>query len=161
MIKAAPLPFSLGKAGAAETVVIPVSDEVTSRTNRPRWAELLVGLDGLPGDVLEISLNGQALEPGEMDVVQDLEPVERRLEIPPGHGILGFPPRRSLDMTFRGLRLKAPVPWLTRGRNQVSLQLKRRPSGAERPVRVRRMELSIGYASEKIGVNDRRRMDRA
>ena len=157
MIKAAPLPFSLGKAGAVETVLIPVSDLVDSKTNKPRRAELLVGLDGLPGDLLEISLNGRKLEPGKVDAAEDLQPVERRLEIPPDQGILGFPPRRSLDMTFPALRLKVPVALLTLGSNQVSLQLKRRPSGADRPVRVRRMELVVGYAPEKADTDARLR----
>lgn len=58
-------------------------------------------------------------------------------------------------MTFPGLRLKVPVALLTRGRNSVSLRLKRRSSGADRPVRVRRMELAVGYAPEKAATDAR------
>ena len=148
MIKAAPLPFTLGSAGASQTLTLPVADEISSASSRPGRAELLVGLDGLSGDILEFSLNGRPLEPGEMDAVRDLAPVACRLDIPPGQGILGFPPRRRLDMDFSGLRLPVPVARLTRGRNQLSLRLKRRRPGADRPVRVSRIELSVAYGTE-------------
>ena len=144
-IKAAPLPFTLGRSGATQTLTLPIADEVSSTSNPPRQAELLVALDGLSGDVLEFSLNGRPLEPRELDAVEDLAPVDCRLDIPPGQGILGFPPRARLDMDFSGLRLQVPVAGLTRGHNQLRLRLKRRPSGADRPVRVRRIELSVGY----------------
>ena len=147
MIKAAPLPFTLGRAGASQTVTLPVADEVSSTSNPPRRAELLVGLDGLPGDVLEFTLNGRVLEPEELNAVKDLARVECRLDIPPGQGILGFPPRKRLDMDFNGLRLQVPVARLTRGDNQLRLRLKQRRPGADRPVRVRRIELSIGYGA--------------
>lgn len=148
MIKAAQLPFTLGRAGAGQTVTLPVADEVSSTTHPSRRAELLVGLDGLSGDVLEFSLNGRVLAPGELDAVNDLAPVTCNLDIPPGQGILGFPPRRRLDMDFSGLRLPVPVARLTRGLNQLSLRLKRRRPDADRPVRVRRIELSVGYGGE-------------
>lgn len=145
MIKAAPLPFSLDRAGAGQALTLPIADEISSISNPPRRSELLVGLDGLSGDVLEVSLNGQVLEPGELDAVKDLATVACHLDIPPGQGILGFPPRRRLDMDFSGLRLQVPLARLARGDNRLRLRLKRRPSGADRPVRVRRIELSVGY----------------
>ena len=145
MIKAAPLPFTLGRAGASQTVTLPVADEVSSTSNPPRRAELLVGLEGLPGDVLEFTLNGRVLEPEELNAVKDLARVECRLDVPPGQGILGFPPRQQLDMDFDGLRLQVPVARLTRGDNQLRLRLKQRRPGADRPVRVSRIELSVGY----------------
>jgi len=147
MIKAAPLPFTLGRAGASQTVTLPVADEVSSTSNPPRRAELLVGLDGSPGDTLEFALNGRVLEPEALDAVEDLARVECRLDIPPGQGILGFPPRRRLDMDFDGLRVPVPVARLTRGDNQLRLQLKRRRPGADRPVRVKRIELSVDYGA--------------
>ena len=147
MIKAAPLPFTLGRAGASQTVTLPVADEVSSTSNPPSRAEVLVGLDGLPGDVLEFTLNGRVLEPEELNAVKDLARVECRLDIPPDQGILGFPPRKRLDMDFNGLRLQVPVARLTRGDNQLRLRLKQRRPGADRPVRVRRIELSIGYGA--------------
>ena len=147
MIKAAPLPFILGRAGAGQTLTLPIADDVSSTSNPPRRAELLVGLDGLSGDVVEFWLNGQVLEPGEMDAVKDLATVACHLDIPEGQGILGFPPRRRLDMDFRGLRLQVPPARLTRGDNRLRLRLKRRPSNADRPVRVRRIELSVGYGA--------------
>ena len=145
MIKAAPLPFSLDRAGAGQALTLPIADQISSISNPPRRSELLVGLDGLSGDVLEVSLNGQVLEPGELDAVKDLATVACHLDIPPGQGILGFPPRRRLDMDFSGLRLQVPLARLARGDNRLRLRLKRRPSGADRPVRVRRIELSVGY----------------
>jgi hypothetical protein len=148
MVKAAQLPFTLGRAGASQTVTLPIADEVSSTTHPSRRAELLVGLDGLSGDVLEFSLNGRVLAPGELDAADDLAPVAGHLDIPPGQGILGFPPRRRLDMDFSGLRLPVPVARLTRGLNQLSLRLKRRRPEADRPVRVRRIELSVGYGGE-------------
>ena len=147
MIKAAPLPFTLDRAGAVQTVTLPIADEVTSTSHPSRRAELQVGLDGLSGDVLELSLNGRALEPEGLDPVKDLAQVTRRLDIPQGQGILGFPPRRRLDMDFSGLRLPVPVARLTPGLNRLSLRLKRRRPDADRPVRVRRIELSVGYGS--------------
>ncbi len=147
MIKAAPLPFTLGRAGAAQTVTLPIADEVSSTVNPPRLAELLVGLDGLSGDVLEFSLNDRPLEPGELDAVEDLAPVTCRLDIPQDQGILGFPPRRRLDMDFSGLRLPVPLARLTPGLNRLSLRLKRRRPDADRPVRVRRIELSVSYGA--------------
>ena len=108
---------------------------------------LLVGLEGLPGDVLELTLNGRLLEPEELDAVEDLARIECHLVIPPSQGILGFPPRRRLDMDFDGLRLQVPVARLTRGDNQLRLRLKQRRPGADRPVRVSRIELSVGYGS--------------
>ena len=147
MIKAAPLPFTLDRAGAAQTVTVPVADEISSTSNPPGRAELLVGLDGITGDVLEFSLNGRVLDPREMDPVKDLAQVNLRLDIPSGQGVLGFPPRRRLDMDFSGLRLPVPVARLTPGLNQLSLRLKRRRPDADRPVRVRRIELSVGYGA--------------
>ena len=96
---------------------------------------------------MEFTLNGRVLEPQELDAVEDSERVECHLDIPPGQGILGFPPRRRLDMDFNGLRLQVPVVRLTRGHNQLRLRLKRRRPGADRPVTVRRIELSVGYGS--------------
>ena len=148
MIKAAPLPFTLDRAGAVQKVTLPIADEVSSTLNPPRRAELLVGLDGIAGDVLEFSLNGRVLEPQELDPVKDLAQVTRHLDIPTGHGILGFPPRRRLDMDFSGLRLPVPVARLTPGLNRLSLRLKRRRPDADRPVRVRRIELSVGNGEE-------------
>jgi len=147
MIKAAPLPFTLGRTGAVQTVTLPIADEVSSTFNPPRRAELLVGLDGITGDVLEFSLNGRVLEPQELDPVKDLAQVTSRLDIPSGQGILGFPPRRRLDMDFSGLRLPVPVARLTRGLNRLELRLKRRRPDADRPLRVRRIELSVGYGA--------------
>ncbi|MDE2667134.1 MAG: glycoside hydrolase family 18 protein [Acidobacteriota bacterium] len=147
MIKAAPLPFTLGRAGASQTVTLPIADEISSASSPPRRAELLVGLEGLPGDVLELTLNGRLLEPEELDAVEDLARIECHLVIPPSQGILGFPPRRRLDMDFDGLRLQVPVARLTRGDNQLRLRLKQRRPGADRPVRVSRIELSVGYGS--------------
>ena len=147
MIKAAPLPFTLDRAGAAQTVTVPVADEISSTSNPPGRAELLVGLDGITGDVLEFSLNGRVLEPEELDPVKDLAQVTSRLDIPSGQGILGFPPRRRLDMDFSGLRLPVPVARLTRGLNRLELRLKRRRPDADRPLRVRRIELSVGYGA--------------
>ena len=147
MIKAAPLPFTLDRAGAVQTVTVPVADEISSTSNPPGRAELLVGLDGITGDVLEFSLNGRVLDPREMDPVKDLAQVNLRLDIPSGQGVLGFPPRRRLDMDFSGLRLPVPVARLTPGLNQLSLRLKRRRPDADRPVRVRRIELSVGYGA--------------
>ena len=147
MIKAAPLPFTLDRAGAVQTVTVPVADEISSTSNPPGRAELLVGLDGITGDVLEFSLNGRVLDPREMDPVKDLAQVNLRLDIPSGQGVLGFPPRRRLDMDFSGLRLPVPVARLTPGLNQFSLRLKRRRPDADRPVRVRRIELSVGYGA--------------
>ncbi|MCY3759080.1 MAG: hypothetical protein OXG96_15280 [Acidobacteria bacterium] len=148
MIKAAPLPFTLGRTGASQTVILPIADEISSTSHLSPRAELLVGLDGLPGDVLEFSLNGRVLEPEELDPVKDLAQVTSRLDIPPGQGILGFPPRRRLDMDFSGLRLPVPVARLTRGLNRLALRLKRRHPDADRPVRVRRIELSVNYGEE-------------
>jgi hypothetical protein len=51
-------------------------------------------------------------------------------------------------MDFSGLRLPVPVARLTPGLNQLSLRLKRRQPDADRPVRVRRIELSVGYGGE-------------
>jgi len=147
MTKAALLPFTLGREGAAQTVTLPIADEISSASNPPRRAELLVGLEGLPGDVLEFTLNGRLLEPEELDAVEDLARIECHLDIPPSQGILGFPPRRRLDMDFDGLRLQVPVARLTRGDNQLRLRLKQRRPGADRPVRVSRIELSVGYGS--------------
>ena len=145
MIKAAPLPLRLAAAGTVKTISIPVSDKLSSK-EQPRSVDLLLGVDGLEGDILEIFFNDQPLKPRAIDVTRQLQWVECHLDIPPLEGILGFPSQERLDMTFRALRLNVPVKLLLRGQNKVSVRLRKRSVDAERPLIVRRVELSIRYS---------------
>ena len=66
MKKDAPVPFRLNVADGAKTFLIPVADDFSSASERPKSAELWIAADYLKaGDVFELSLNEQRLDPPE------------------------------------------------------------------------------------------------
>ena len=143
-MKEAPVPFDLNLNDPAETVPVPVAGASSPPSDRPQKANLWVGLDNSePGDLLELALNGQKL--ADVDVQNELPSVGYQISIPSGNGVLSYPTREKIDMRFQGIRLEVPVTALTRGRNRLSLRLKKRGNGEDRPLRVSRVELRTRF----------------
>jgi hypothetical protein len=94
-----------------------------------------------PGDVLTITAEGKVLEPAEIKVDESLQSLGYQLEVPLDNGMLGFPPTRTLDLRFKGLRVDVPIDLARRGRNAFTFRLKARGAGADKPLRVTRVEL--------------------
>ena len=141
-LRDAPLPFDLNPNGKAKTLLVPMADDPRSRTNRPRTAELWIGMHyHRTGDVLNLVLNGQPLEPGELHVSSRWQQVGYEVSPPAGQGILGFPAGESYDMRFKALRLELPVNRLKKGRNRLELKLLARGTGSDKPLRVSRVEM--------------------
>ncbi len=152
VIKGAVIPFNLAVVDGEKTVPIPVAKDLTSRAKPPQQAELFVSLDySEPGDILEISLNNKRLKPMGIDVVKNLESVESQIIIPPNNGMLGFPAESKVEMTFEALRLDVPVHLLHKGNNQLSLRLKTRRPGTEKPLRITRVELATLFRNTGPG----------
>ena len=93
------------------------------------------------GDVLDLVLNGQPLEPGGLRVASHWRQVGYEVSPPAGQGILGFPAGESYDMRFEALRLELPVNRLKKGRNRLDLKLLARGAGSDKPLRINRVEL--------------------
>ena len=114
------------------------------KIGRHQKAELWIALD-FPGeqDVLKMSFNGQ-----EVEVPMDsgrivLSDLGQQIDIPDGHGILGFSHRDSVDERFRGIRVSVPAVLLTSGRNEVELVLVERTRGLKHDLRISRVELNL------------------
>ncbi len=152
-MKAATVPFDLKVDEGTRIVSITVADDCTSKSKRPRRAELWIAVDYADeGDILEVSLNGERLKPREIDVAGNLQLVGYRVAVPGGRGILSFPAEETLDMTFPALRLEVPVRLLRQGSNKLSTRLKKRAPEAEKPLRVKRVELLIPFQDGDGGV---------
>ena len=140
--KDAPLPFNLQVTSEPVTLFIPIAENPPTKTTSRRTMELWIGMDHTkPGDVLTISAEGKVLEPAEIKVDESLQSLGYQLEIPPDNGMLGFPPTRTYDLRFNGLRVDIPTYLVKRGRNAFTFRLKARGAGAEKPLRVTRVEL--------------------
>ena len=141
-LRDAPLPFDLIPNGKVKTLLVPIADDPRSKTNRPRKAELWIGMHyHRTGDVLNLVLNGQPLEPGELHISSHWQQAGYEVSPPAGQGILGFPAGESYDMRFRALRLDLPVNRLKKGRNRLDLKLLARGTGSDKPLRVIRLEV--------------------
>lgn len=140
--RAAPLPFNLTVEEGSKSVSISVGPDVRSAAKRPRQAALWIAADFLgERDVLELTLNGHRLQPQANEQRRTLKTLGRRVQIPMGNGLLGFPAKQFVDATFPGRSFVVPVGHLRPGSNKLSIALKRRTPGFEHPLRVTRLEL--------------------
>ena len=138
--KDAAIPFDLGGAEEARRVRVPVADDF--KTSRPKSAELWIAMDySRPGDRLTVSIGDTVLEPAELDVASSWQTVGYQINPLPGNGMIGFPPDKPFDMRFQAIRFRVPIQNLRPGHNELSIQLKKRGQGSEKPLRVRRIEL--------------------
>ena len=139
-LKAALIPFELKVGESARTLSVRLADDLTSEKRRPKRAELWIAVHhSAQGDLLDLSVNGLPLGPVEIE--SSLQASGFRLDVPPGNGRLGFPEENTLDMTFPALRFQLPPRILRHRHNRLSLRLKKRGGGAERPLQVSRVEL--------------------
>ncbi len=148
-LKTAPVPMDLRVVDGRKTLSIPIADDLASKSSPPVRAELWIGVDFLgPGDQLEIWLNDERLGPSEIELAESLELAGYRVAVPPGEGMLGLKLEGDLNMTFQALRLEVPVRVLRQGSNKLSLRLKKRNKEAEKPLRVRRVELATQFQGQ-------------
>ncbi len=141
-LRAAPLPLDLISNDQAQTLFVPIADDPASEWTPLRQAELWIGMNYVrTGDVLNLKLNGQPLEPTALDVSSHWQQVGYEIRPPDRNGILGLPAAEAYDMRFDALRLKLPVSRLRPGRNRLDLKLTARGSGSDKPLRVTRVEL--------------------
>ena len=90
---------------------------------------------------MNLVLNGQPLEHGELHISSHWQQVGYEVSPPAGQGILGFPAGESYDMRFRALRLDLPLNRIKKGRNRLDLKLLARGAGSDKPLRVTRVEV--------------------
>ena len=142
----APLPFHL-KAGTARTLIFHFAGEAGKTSRRLQKAELWVEADFLNNrDALRFQLNGRSLDvPMENGEISQ-SALGKAMRIPEGNGVLGFPPRRSIDLEFRGLRIVAPLDAFQEGRNELQVALLNRASGSKHDLRVNRVEVDCVHA---------------
>ena len=146
MKKDAPVPFRLNVADGTKTVLIPVADDFSSASERPKSAELWIAADYLAaGDVFDLTLNEKRLDPPEIDAASHVKPAGYAIAAPQTGGLLGFPPDKSLDTLFPAVRLNVPLELLVPGRNKLAIRLTERAPGAEHPLRITRVELSTRF----------------
>ncbi|MBM3803049.1 MAG: hypothetical protein FJW26_12170 [Acidimicrobiia bacterium] len=158
MLKDAPVPFHLNVADGAKTVFVPIADDVASKKDRPKRAELWIAMDySQPGDVLSVSLGDKVLEPGDVDAASRWETAGGQLDLPPGNGMLGFAPNETVDLSFKALRWNVPVQPLIPGRNKFSIALKKRGAGSDKPLRVTRVELVTRMQDAGVNVSQLRK----
>ena len=154
MLKDAPVPFNLNVAEGAKAVFIPVADDVASKKDKPKQAELWITMDySQPRDILSVSLGDKILEPADVDVASKWETVGCELFLPPENGMLGFAPNRTVDLHFKALRWNVPLQALVPGRNKFFIHLKKRGAGSEKPLRVTRVELMTRMQDPGVNVS--------
>lgn len=109
----------------------------------PKAAELWVAFNySMPGDIVTIAVNGQLLEPSQVDVQQNLRPAGFEVPVPPESGMLGMPLPTSIDQRFQALRWPIPPDLLKPGRNAITAQLNRRGPGSDKLLQISRIELA-------------------
>ena len=140
-LRDAPLPFDLIPNGKVKTLLVPIADDPRSKTNRPRKAELWIGMHyHRRGDVLNLGLNGQPLEPGELHISSHWQQAGYEVSPPAGQGSWA-PRRRIVRHAVQGPAARPSRHQAQEGRNRLDLKLSARGAGSDKPLRVTRVEV--------------------
>ncbi len=141
-VKDAPVPFFLNEVRREREIDLLFGGEAVGTAQS---AELWLAVDHLlTGDRVRIDLNEVKVGEIEIGASGRAETVGFKLSVPDGSGLLGLKLPNKLDMAFQALRIPVPAALLSRDRNRVRIRLEKRALGAEFPLRVTRIELSVG-----------------
>lgn len=147
--KSAQVPFELHRADARKDLSLPVAE--ASET-----AELWLAVEySRPGDVLAVTLNGRPLG-GDREIFEQWEPTGYDLVLPACNGMLGLPYSSKVDMKFPALRYPVPAGMLVAGRNQLSIELKKRGGGSAMRLQITRVELATRFKPPTGALRGRR-----
>lgn len=139
----APLPVQL-KPNVPWRVTIGNGLKSAQNSTRPQKVELWIGVDFLgEHDVLNLLVNGHSLDVPVIEGSVVLSQLGQVIDIPAGNGILGFPPRSSLDERFRGIAVDVPLSFLSGHRNELEVVVAERTPGLKHNLRINRLELNV------------------
>ena len=141
--QAPPLPISWDVKDGPQEILVGAGSEAVAKDQRPKQVSLWLAFDFLgEDDVLDIRLNGHPLGLVSLSekAIQHTDSIP--LVIPENNGLLGLPLEGTIDVGFDRFAIDVPGD-IVRARNNLTLTLKKRARGLDRPLRLKRVELDV------------------